>query len=347
MKLFQRYFFSCFIIGFLLLLCSCSAASPYGSNQAAATESHSSDIQIGITFDSFVLERWQRDRDIFVSSAKDLGAEVFVQNANGDSQEQIRQIDYFIKKKMDVIVVIAVDGSTLTDEVKKARNAGIKVIAYDRLVPNADADLYISFDNVTVGNLMADTIIKSLPQGGDILKINGPQKDNNVKLVNNGFDSKITNYPIRTLGNYYASEWNGEEAFQYLSGHQDLANNVQAIMCGNDSLAGQAITYLSEQRLAGKVIVVGQDADLDACQRIVEGTQTMTVFKPIDRLAKKAAECAVALVKGDSIGNTSTISDGMYQIPYLYIEPVAVTKDNINSVIIDSGFHLKEDVYLQ
>lgn len=335
------------LLSLLLALSACSAASTYQDKQENTAESRSSNIQIGITFDSFVLERWQRDRDIFVSSAKDLGAEVFVQNANGDSQEQLRQMDYFIRKKMDVIVVIAVDGSALTEEVKKARNAGIKVIAYDRMVPNANADLYISFDNVSVGSLMADTIIQALPQGGDILKINGPQKDNNVKLVNNGFDAKIASCPIRVLGNYYASEWKGEEAFQYLSGHQDLANHVQAIMCGNDSLAGQAITYLSEQRMAGKVVVVGQDADLDACQRIVEGTQTMTVFKPIDRLAKKAAECAVALVKGDAIGNTSSVSDGTYQIPYLYIEPVAVNKNNMDSVIIDSGFHLKEDIYLQ
>ncbi len=304
-------------------------------------------IQIGMTFDSFIIERWERDRDIFVSTAKDIGADVNVQNANGDISEQKKQIEYFIKKKMDVIVIVAVDSSSLSEEVRKAKNAGIKVIAYDRMLNNSDADLYISFDNETVGKFMADAIIKAMPDGGDIIKINGPSKDNNVSLVNHGFDKEIIHHGITVIDTFYASEWNGEEAFNYMTENSKKADEVQAVMCGNDSLAGQVVRYLSEQRQAGKVAVVGQDADLDACQRIVEGTQTMTVYKPIEKLAKKAAECAVALVKGEDIPEAETIGDGKYAIPYVYIEPVSVDKNNIDNVIIDSGFHLREDVYLK
>lgn len=324
------------------------------AEDTAASDSGSTDkdrIQIGMTFDSFIIERWERDRDIFVSTAKDLGADVNVQNANGDIEEQKKQIEYLIKKKMDVIVIIAVDSSSLTDEVRKAKDAGIKVIAYDRMITDADEDLYISFNNETVGRFMADTIIKAMPEGGKIIKINGPAKDNNVAMVNNGFDKEIRNHGITVMDTYYASEWKGEEAFNYLTDNPDKVAKAGAIMCGNDSLAGQAIKYLSEQRLAGKIAVVGQDADLDACQRIVEGTQTMTVYKPIEKLAKKAAECAVELAKGETLAeagtNYSTISDGKNKIPYVSIEPVSVTRDNIDSVIIDSGFHLREDVYLK
>ena len=99
--------------------------------------------------------------------------------------------------------------------------------------------------------------------------------------------------------------------------------------------------------MAGKVPVVGQDADLDACQRIVEGTQAMTVYKPIERLAKRAAECAVALVRGQNISDAEEIENGSYRVPYVSVMPVMVDQKNIDSVIIDSGFHLREDVYLK
>ena len=124
------------------------------------------EIQIGVAFDSFLIERWERDRDIFVSRARDLGATVNVQNANGDVGKQKDQIKYLIEKNMDVIVLIPVDSSALQKEVQEARSAGIKVIAYDRLVTDAPLDLYVSFDNEMVGKLMADAIREELPEGG-------------------------------------------------------------------------------------------------------------------------------------------------------------------------------------
>ncbi len=305
------------------------------------------DIQIGIAFDSFLIERWERDRDIFVSRARDLGATVNVQNANGDVEKQKEQIRYLIDKNMDVIVLIAVDSTALKKEVQEARNAGIKVIAYDRLVMDVPLDLYVSFDNEMVGKYMADAIIDKLPDGGRVMKINGPSKDNNVLLVNKGFDEEIKGHGINIFDIYYATEWKGEEAFNYLSENPEKADRADAVMCGNDSLAGQAVRYYSEKRRAGKIPVVGQDADLDACQRIVEGTQTMTVYKSIEQLAKKAAESAVSLAKGNSVTGVSYMENGSYEVPFVSIPPIMVTKDNMDSVIIDSGFHLREDVYLK
>ncbi len=193
---------------------------------------------------------------------------------------------------------------------------------------------------------MAKARLTSLSGKGRILKINGPAKDNNVSLVNKGFDETMSGRNIEVVDEYYASEWNGEEAFRYLEDNQALADSVDGVMCGNDSLAGQAVRYYSVKRRAGEVAVVGQDADLDACQRVVEGTQTMTVYKPIEKLAKKAAECAVQLASGEKIDTEDTIEDGRYNVPYVKIDPIAVTKDNLDEEIIDSGFHLREDVYL-
>lgn len=118
-------------------------------------------------------------------------------------------------------------------------------------------------------------------------------------------------------------------------------------MCGNDDLATQVFRALSEDRLAGKVYLVGQDGDLMACQRIMEGTQTMTAFKYVEEEARLGAEYAVKLGKGEPLeGVNKTIYDGTYEVPYLELKPVAVNKGNMDSVIIKGGFHSKEDVYL-
>lgn len=345
----KRIFFilCCVMVLFCAFCVTGCASSPENRKEPSNNDETDGEIQIGVAFDSFLIERWQRDRDIFVSRARDLGATVNVQNANGDVQKQRDQIKYLTEKNMDVIVLIPVDSSALKKEVQEAKDAGIKVIAYDRLVTDAPLDLYISFDNEMVGRLMADAIIDELPSGGRVMKINGPAKDYNVSLVNKGFDEEIRGHGIVLFDTYYASEWKGEEAFNYLSDNPDKADKADAVMCGNDSLAGQAVRYYSEKRRAGRIPIVGQDADLDACQRIVEGTQTMTVYKSIEQLAKKAAESAVSLAKGNSVADVSEMKNGKYTVPFVSISPIMVTKDNMDSVIINGGFHLREDVYLK
>ncbi len=304
------------------------------------------EIKIGLSFDSFVLERWQRDRDVFVSTAQDLGAEVNVQNANGDVDTQISQIEYLIDKKMDAIVVIAGDSEALSEVLKKAKDEGISVIAYDRLVRGANVDLYISFDSVEVGRLMAETLVEEVKESGNIITIFGPTTDHNVTLVEQGFNEVIEKADLNVIYSVNATEWLAEEAFRAVNAALDLELEIDGVMCGNDNLASEAVRALSENRLAGKVVVTGQDADLVACQRIVEGTQSMTVYKPVDDLAKAAAEYVVKLAKGESIDVTETIDEGEYKVPYVKLDIVAVNKDNINEVIIDGGFQREEDVYL-
>ncbi len=303
-------------------------------------------LQIGLSFDSFVIERWTRDRDMFVSTAQSLGADVNVQVANGDVQEQISQIEYFIKKDMDVIVIIAIDGNALSDVVKQAQDEGIRIISYDRLINNAGTDLYISFDNTMVGQLMGEALKDACPDGGKIFAINGSPTDNNVSLVVDGFQKAIEGSGLETVYTDYCDNWLAELAFDAVNEGLSRDRDIVGVMCGNDDLASQAIRALSENRLAGKVAVVAQDAELSACQRIVEGTQTMTVYKSVEELARTAAEMAVALGKGEEVESTGTIYDGSAEVPCYYIDPVAVTADNMDEVIIDSGFHQKEDVYL-
>ncbi len=338
---------SCLLLAVLLLLTATGCGKVESGREKEDGEEKK--IQIGMSFDSFVIERWQRDRDIFVSVAKELGAEVNVQNANGVVEEQKKQIDYFIQKGMDVIVIIAIDPASLRESVAKAKDAGIEVVSYDRLVDNADVDLYISFDNEMVGEMMARALIEAgIGNGNNVVMIGGSPTDNNVPLVEGAFKRLMAKHRVTILDSIHAENWRAEEAAAYIYANPLVIAKADAIMCGNDDLATQAVRALAETRQAGNMLVAGQDADLAACQRIVEGTQVMTVYKPVERLATRAAEEAVALAKGEKIeGEDVTLIDsGAYRVPYIGLEPISVNRDNIDEVIIGSGFHLKEDVYL-
>lgn len=326
-----------------VLLAGCGTAN---MKQLAINEMESDRIQIGLSFDSFVIERWQRDRDVFVSTAKELGADVNVQIASGDIKNQIDHMEYFIEKNMDVIVVIPTDADLLKETVLKAKQKGIKVIAYDRLIKNSNVDLYISFDNEKVGTLMAQAIAENTPSYGKIAFILGSEVDHNVMQVKKGLEDVINKTSIKVVSTDYAQGWIAEEAFSAANKVLRAIPDIDGIVCGNDDLASQVIKALSERRLAGSVSVVGQDADLNACQRIVEGTQNMTVYKPIEQLAKRAAEYAVILGNGEEILGENRLFDGSYHVPYEKLEPVAVTKENMDEIIIDGGFHLREEVYL-
>lgn len=337
------------IISIILISAVClSGCGKPESEVEDKTKETTEKIQIGMSFDSFVIERWQRDRDVFVSRAKELGATVNVQNANGDVEKQKEQIEYFIKKGVDVIVIICIDSDSLKSTVQKAKDAGVKIIAYDRLITEANVDLYITFDNEMVGTLMAKTLVANAPLVNSVVMLGGSPLDNNVPLVEKGFMDVCDKHGITVLDQMHCDGWRAESAGEYVYANPDIISEAQAIMCGNDNLAGVVITALSERRLAGDKYVMGQDADLEACQRIVEGTQLMTVYKPVEKLAKTAAECAIALATGAPIEEQSltTISDNKYEVPYIGLTPIAVTKDNLDEVIIGSGFHLKDDVYL-
>ena len=162
----------CILFTALFSVLAVSGCAKTEDAAAGSVEQEEQEVQIGLSFESFVIERWMRERDVFVSAAKELGAEVNVQNANGDVEEQISQIEYFIKKQVDVIVVVAGDCEALSDVMIKAREAGIKTVSYDRLIMNAGCDLYISFDNTEVGRLMAESMLENIPAA---MKVSSPQ----------------------------------------------------------------------------------------------------------------------------------------------------------------------------
>lgn len=332
-----------------VILGGCLGAS--GGNErngsSVQEESEEKKLQIGLAVDSFVIERWIRDRDAFVATARELGAEVNVQDAGADPQEQISQIRYLIQKDMDVLVVIARDCNALSEVLQEAKDEGIPVISYDRLVYDGGSELYISFDNCKVGKLMAEALIDAIPDGGEIFMIQGSPDDDNVNQVKEGFDAALKDSSLEVVYTANCEGWLAEQAEQYVEDGLKKYPDVKGIMCGNDDIASQVVQTLAQNQLAGKVVVVGQDCDVAACQRIVEGTQYMTAFKDIEEEARIAAEYAVMLAKGEKPEDIrEKVDDGSFQVPSLELEPVAVTAENIDEVIIGGGFHQREDVYL-
>lgn len=332
----------------LLTTAGCGGYDNRNNQIVSGTEQQEAEgIQIGLSVDSFIIERWIRDRDVFVTTAKELGAEVNVQDAGGDIEEQISQIEYFIEKKMDAIVVIACDCDAISGVMKKAREAGIKTISYDRMVHHAQSDFYISFDNKMVGTLMAEALVEAIPQGGEILMIQGAKEDNNVSMKHEGFMEVIAESNLEVVYEANCAGWRAELAVEYVEEALERYPGVKGIMCGNDDIASQVVKVLSEKQMAGEIVVVGQDGDLAACQRIVEGTQYMTAFKDIDDLAREAAGYVVRLASGETLEDvTLTQNDGTYDIPSVILKPVAVKKENMDEVIVQGGFHTREDVYL-
>ncbi|MEG9533018.1 D-xylose ABC transporter substrate-binding protein [Mannheimia indoligenes] len=307
------------------------------------------DLKIGMSIDDLRLERWQKDRDIFVNKAEALGAKVFVQSANGDATAQISQIENMLNKDIDVLVIIPFNGEVLSNVIAEAKKEGVKVLAYDRLINNADIDFYVSFDNEKVGELQAQSIIEQKPEGNYFL-MGGSPVDNNAKLFRKGqmkvLQPHIDSGKIKVVGDQWVDSWLAEKALQIMENALTAnKNNIDAVVASNDATAGGAIQALSAQGLSGKVAISGQDADLAAIKRIIAGTQTMTVYKPITNLADKAAEISVALGKGDKVESNAQLNNGAKEVPAFLLEPVVVTKDNIDETVIKDAFHTKDAVY--
>jgi D-xylose transport system substrate-binding protein len=307
-------------------------------------------LKIGLLMDTLQTERWQHDRDAFVARCEKLGAKVLVQVANSNDATMNSQAENLLTQGVSVLVVVPHNGTAAATIVDAAHKANVKVIAYDRMIMNSDLDMYVSIDAVGVGARQAEYLVKRVPKGNYVI-IEGAPTDNNAALLRQGQMKVLQPYidkgDIKIVGDQWAKDWLPVEALKIMENTLTrTGNKVDAVLSSNDGMAGGAIQALAEQKLAGKVIVTGQDADLAACQRIVEGTQTMTIYKSLTEEAYKAADIAVAMAKGEPITDkTQPMPNGKKDVPSILLVPMSVDKENIDATIIADGFHKKEEVY--
>jgi D-xylose transport system substrate-binding protein len=305
-------------------------------------------VRIGFSMDTLKEERWQRDKALVEQRCKEVGALCEVQVANGDDAVQTKQCDNFLTKGVDVLIVAPHNGQIAASIVEAAHRQGVPVISYDRLIRNSDVDLYVSHQVVKIGQMQAQYALDHAPKGNYVL-IGGSQTDNNALLLIEGqmnvLQPAIDRGDIKIVARQFAREWLASEALRLAQDALTKNNNdIQAIIASNDGTAGGAISALPPQ-LVGKILVTGQDAALDAVQRIVEGKQTMTIYKPINPLANSAVDAAVKLARGEKVETKDTINNGKKDVPSILHEPMVLDKNNVMQTVIKDGYHKLEDVY--
>ncbi|MDR3581804.1 MAG: substrate-binding domain-containing protein [Candidatus Pacebacteria bacterium] len=307
---------------------------------------------IGFSLGALREDRWTTDRADFIAKAQQLGATVIDASTDYDVAAQISQIENLITQGVKVLVVVPADSDKIAPAIADAKKAGVKVIAYDRLIKNTDIDFYISYDNVKVGELEAQGIL-AVQGKGDFAYIGGAPTDNNALLVQRGsmsvLDPKIKSGDIRLVLDQLTPNWDPTVAYQTMKAYLATGGPLDAVVAANDGTAFGVIQALKEKGLAGKIPVSGQDAELSACQQIVQGAQTMTVYKPIQNEADVAAEVAFAMATGAPLDKyvNATTNNGQEDVPSSLLAPEAVDKNNMAETVIKDGFHTYAEIYQQ
>lgn len=307
---------------------------------------------IGLSMDTLKEERWQSDRDFFVARARELGAEVLVQAANSDDARQIQDVEALISRGVGALVIVPHNGEAMAKAVELAHAAGIPVIAYDRMIMGIDVDLYISFDAVKIGEAQGRYLVDLFRGKGKkrIVRVLGAKTDRNVFFLKEGQDRVLA--PLLRSGELeivhedWADNWKPENAKKIVQAAiTRLGPRFDAVLAANDGTAGGAAQALLEEGLTERILVTGQDAELAACQRVVRGTQAMTVYKPLPKLAGLAAETAIRMAAGRPVVARDSVDNHKTQVPAILLDVTIVTKENMDDTVIRDGFHSREAVY--
>ncbi|WP_289055212.1 substrate-binding domain-containing protein [Carboxylicivirga marina] len=305
--------------------------------------------RIGFLMDSLEIERWNKDKALFEEKVKELGGVAVIAVADSDPDKQLEQARQMIDEGVDVLVVVPVDLEKAGEIVKLAHQSYVPVISYDRLIKNCNLDYYVSTDNINIGELQANYLTKISPQGNYVL-ISGPTSDYNAYLLHLGWmnvlQPLIDKGDINVVLDEFSEFWLPDEAYRILSQYLKDKNEVDAIICGNDALASGAIAALKEHKKDGRVLLAGQDADIQAVRNIVAGYQTITIYKPIESLAFAAANAAIKISDGEAPSNMHiTVNNGKRLVPAILLQASIVNSQNIKMTVIQEGYIGEQDIF--
>ena len=340
-----------------LLLAACGGDDDGGDDTGTGSGNGESSSaaeggKVGVILpDAATSPRWENnDRPALDKAISDAGYEAIIQNASKDVNKFAQLCDSMINQSVNVLMIVNLDSESGAACEQKAKDAGIPSIDYDRLTLNGSADYYVSFDNVEVGKLMGDGLIKCLDDAGktkaNIIKIDGDPTDNNASLFAEGYDGalkpKVDSGDYKIVGDQ-TGKWDATVAqttFEQL--YTKNNGKVDGVISANDTMAGGIVTVLKNNGVAGEVPVTGQDASDEGLQRVVAGTQCGTVFKDVNLEAKAAADLAIAILKDD--GSAEALVNGEVedaeagrQVKSVFATPVWITQDNIQEVF-DAGY---------
>lgn len=328
---------------------STSATAAVSSTADATTANDSKDRPVvGVLFDFLQVERRVKSKEAIEMYAEQYGFDIVFQNANGDEKLQLQQCENLITQGVDIMIILPQNGDAAAPMVEQAQAAGIKVIVTDRIIANAEPEVFVGINNTSIGDIMAEYVFNLKPDGNYAM-ISGAPTDPNIKIFKDGWlrvvGGAIDSKSINLISDTTCENWDPTVALKNTENFLTANNDkVDVILAMNDGTAGGAIQALKARGLNGKVLVTGQDGELAACQRIVEGDQTMTVWKPDDKIAELLAKTVMDLYNG-TLEATQTVNNGSKDIPAVLFEPIAVDKENMMETVIASGYHKMEDVY--
>jgi D-xylose transport system substrate-binding protein len=338
-----------------LALAGCSSSGKTGTS--ASPTAAGKTYKIALLLPETKTTRYEAfDKPIFESTLQGICPTCVVDyyNANQDENLQLTQFESAISKGDQVIVLDPVNGATAKTMIDQAKTAKVPVISYDRLVTDTDGlALYISFDNEKVGELQGQALLDGLKAAGkasgNIVMIDGSPTDNNATLFAKGAHTILdaaTSYKI--VDEFKTPDWSPDKAQAFMEGEiQKLGKNgFVGVLAANDGTAGGAYAAMKAAGISPIPPMTGQDAQLDAIQRIVAGQQYVTIYKPFSPEASAAATAAYALASGAQIGNLSPnpVDNGVQQVPSILLTPTAVTVKNINDTIIKDNFYTAADI---
>jgi D-xylose transport system substrate-binding protein len=313
----------------------------------------SSEMKIGFLYSSDITYRFVLESQYFAERARELGAQVFIDQAGNNAALQYQKAMEMVDMGVDLLVLIYINANTADAIVRDVKAAGIPIMAYNRLVPDSDLDMYIAGNNRSLGESMAGHALKNVPRG-NYMVFGGDKFDRNAVELMESFDHvlgpSIRSGDINILYRTYTENWDGKNAAFELK--QFLANSQEqpdVILSSFDGMTHAMIQVLEEYGLAGKVILTGQDAELVSIRDIVNGKQHITMYHPWKQIAYTAAEVAVEMVRGNNLSRFNVVytDNGYKPVPTVQINSIPVTRENLDNVLIESGAYKREDIYLQ
>jgi D-xylose transport system substrate-binding protein len=307
-------------------------------------------IKIGFAMDTVKEERWQRDFEAFEAHCKKLDVDCEITVADNKADKQANDVDNLLTKGINVLVIAPSNAKQAASMVDKAKAQGVPVISYDRLIDSEKIDLYISHQVPVIGRKIAEYALEKAPKGRYVM-VYGASTDNNAHIMKKEqlavLQPAIDRGDISIVAEQFIEGWRKDLALSFAENALTQQNdNVDAFVVSNDGMAGGVVEALGRKNLAGKILVTGQDAQIDALQRIAEGKQAMTIYKAIIPLASGAVEAAIKLARGESLETSPFLNEAINkEVPAILLEVVTVDKNNLVDTVIKDGYANFEEVF--
>ena len=356
------------IIGVLVACEQPAAAEQPAAEQPAAEQPAKAEptgIKVGLSFSDFATERWKNEEVLMRKLLEEKGYEVLSQEANHDVKLQNDQIDNMVSQGVAGLIIIAEDGDAAVTAVDKAADAGVKVLAYDRLIKSPKIAAYLSFNNVEVGRQQALGVMKAIDiENWDVaangkvrlVKLGGSPTDNNAILFRQGQDEILAQYEdkLDVVADQWVDNWDAANALKIMENILTAAgNDIDAVVASNDGTALGALQAMKAQGLAGKVPISGQDATADGCNSIVKGELTVSILKDIRNLSPLAVDMMDQLIKGEPVEGLQNYTMAELtnddtktgEVPCKFLPVEQVNQDNVYDLVVASEFQSYDDVY--